>query len=58
MPYIRKVEYSLVGQVKLNGTNIELNRRNQCNGCQQCEIGYDEYFTGSIVPKFYEFYMK
>ena len=57
MPDVREIENPLIGQVKLYRANIKFYGRNQRNGSEEHKIGDDQHLAGSIVPKFYEFYL-
>src|SRR5690606_40594775 len=58
MPDIGKIKYPLLGQMELDGADIEFYGSYQGNTGEQNKISNDQYLAGPAVPKFYEFYLK
>jgi len=58
VPDVGKVENTLIGQVELYRSDVELDGRDQCDGGQKHKIGDDQDLAGPIVPQFYEFYLE
>jgi hypothetical protein len=57
MPDVRKVEYTLLSQVELYGSNVKFDRCDQGYGGEQDEIRDDQHLAGPAVPEFMKFYV-